>query len=96
MAEGCERNGLLGKALTLFTKYTVKDSDKGGDLMDSQEIQHFLITLAIIGTFLMIGTFLRAKVKLFQKLFLPACVIGGLLALLLGPKVFGIIPFPTG
>ncbi len=61
--------------------------------MDSQEIQHFLITLAIIGTFLMIGTFLRAKVKLFQKLFLPACVIGGLLALLLGPKVFGIIPF---
>ena len=61
--------------------------------MNGQEIQHFLITLAIIGTFLMVGTFLRAKVKIFQKLFIPACVIGGLLALVLGPKVLGIIPF---
>lgn len=38
--------------------------------MTSTQLDLFLETLAIIGIFLMLGTVLRAKVKLFQKLFL--------------------------
>jgi len=44
----------------------------------------------------MIGMFLRAKVPVFRKLLLPASVIGGTLALLLGPQVWGehaLLPF---
>lgn len=62
--------------------------------MTGVQIEVLLKTMALIGVFLMIGTFLRAKVKLFQKLFLPACVIGGALALLLGPRMLGILPIP--
>ena len=63
--------------------------------MANAQLDLLLKTIAIIGIFLMVGTFLRAKVKLFQKLFLPACVIGGAIALILGPKVLGILPFST-
>lgn len=47
------------------------------------------VSLAILSVLLLIGTLLRAKVKLFQKLFLPASVIGGFIGLLLGPEVLG-------
>lgn len=60
--------------------------------MGNSDLDLFLKTLAIIGIFLMIGTVLRAKVKLFQKLFLPACVIGGVIGLILGPRMLGILP----
>ena len=63
--------------------------------MTGAQIDVFLKTLAIIGVLLIIGTFLRAKVKLFQKLFLPACVIGGVIGLILGPRVLNIIPSIT-
>lgn len=46
---------------------------------------------------LVTGAFLRAKVKLFQNLYLPASVIGGFIGLILGPVVLGkaaVIPFP--
>lgn len=49
-------------------------------------------TLAILSAFLLIGAILRAKVKIFQKLYLPACVIGGALALILGPNGFNLLP----
>lgn len=51
-----------------------------------------------LSALLLLGTLLRAKVKAFQNLFLPASVIGGFIGLLLGPVVLGnsaIIPFPT-
>lgn len=38
---------------------------------------------------LLIGMFLRAKVKVFQKMFIPVAVIGGLVGLLLGSEVLG-------
>lgn len=63
--------------------------------MTGAQIDVFLKTFAIIGVLLIIGTFLRAKVKLFQKLFLPACVIGGIIGLILGPRVLNIIPSIT-
>ncbi|MYL28765.1 sodium:glutamate symporter [Halobacillus halophilus] len=45
--------------------------------------------LLYIGVFLIIGKIIRVKVKIFQNLFLPASIIGGFIALLLGPQVLG-------
>ena len=55
--------------------------------MTGSQIDVLLKTMALVGTLLLIGTFLRAKVSLFQNLFLPACVIGGIIGLILGPIV---------
>ncbi|MCA0988500.1 sodium/glutamate symporter [Guptibacillus algicola] len=45
--------------------------------------------LLYIGVFLLIGKLIRVKVKILQDLFLPASIIGGFIALLLGPQVLG-------
>ena len=41
------------------------------------------------GILLLVGYFLRSKVKLFQKLFIPASVLGGVFGLLLSEQVLG-------
>ncbi len=66
-------------------------------MLTSAMLSELLCSLAAIGGLLLLGTFLRAKVKIFQKLFLPASVIGGFIGLLLGPVVMGenaIFKFP--
>ena len=45
--------------------------------------------LLYIGVFLLIGKIIRLKVKVLQNLFLPSSIIGGFVALLLGPQVLG-------
>ena len=60
--------------------------------MTGSQIDVLLKTMALVGTLLLIGTFLRAKVSLFQNLFLPACVIGGIIGLILGPRMLGVLP----
>lgn len=57
--------------------------------MTSTMLQDLLKCISILGGLLLTGTFLRAKVPLFQKLLLPASVIGGLLGLILGPVILG-------
>jgi glutamate:Na+ symporter, ESS family len=47
------------------------------------------LALLVIGLFLVAATWLRARIGLFRRLFLPASVIGGTLALLVGPQVLG-------
>ncbi len=64
--------------------------------MSSSLLQALLQNLGILSGLLLLGMLLRAKVPLFQKLLLPASVIGGLLGLVLGPLVMGdgaILPF---
>lgn len=51
------------------------------------------IDIGLVSALLLIGTILRAKVKVIQKLFLPAGIIAGILGLILGPNGFGLIPF---
>lgn len=53
----------------------------------------FIKTIGILSALLMLGTFLRAKVPVFQNLYLPASVIGGFIGLILGPNVLGLLPF---
>ena len=42
-----------------------------------------LIALGFASVFLLIGLLLRSKIKVLQKLFLPASVIGGIVGLIL-------------
>lgn len=62
--------------------------------MTSSLFTQLLKAVAVLGVFLLIGMFLRAKVPFFRKLLLPASVIGGFIGLALGPQVLGVIPFP--
>lgn len=49
--------------------------------MTGASLSNILQAFALLGLFLLIGTFLRAKVGWLQKLFIPASVIGGTLGL---------------
>ena len=63
----------------------------------SQVVRMLFFTFVVISGLLLVGTVIRAKVKLMQKLFLPASVIGGFVGLLLGPivlKDYAILPIP--
>lgn len=63
--------------------------------MTNALLTDLLKSLALLGAFLLIGVFLRAKLKIFQKTFIPASVIGGFLLLLLGPQCFNLLPAPA-
>lgn len=58
----------------------------------SESVVLIIQTFALLSVLLLLGVFLRAKVKLFQKLYLPACVIGGFIGLILGPNGFSLLP----
>ncbi|AYZ72890.1 sodium:glutamate symporter [Fusobacterium necrophorum subsp. funduliforme] len=47
--------------------------------------------ICIMAVLLLIGQFLRAKIKIFQKLLIPSALIAGGIALVLGPKGYGIL-----
>ena len=49
--------------------------------------------IGLIALLLLAGTIIRAKVGFVQRMFLPASIIAGLLALILGPNGFGLLPF---
>ena len=51
--------------------------------------------LAVLMVFMLIGVILLQVVKPFQKLFLPAGLIGGAVALVLGPQVLNVIKLPA-
>lgn len=58
--------------------------------MSSSELQMILNSMAILGTLLLVGLFLRAKVSVFRKLLIPASVLGGFVGVLLGPQILGL------
>ncbi|MFH2128738.1 MAG: sodium/glutamate symporter [bacterium] len=65
--------------------------------MTSDLFTRLLQEFSILGGLLILGVLLRAKIKLFQNLFLPAAVIGGFIGLIFGPivmKSFAILPIP--
>lgn len=55
-------------------------------------IWQIFIDISIMASLLVVGEILRAKIKIFQKLLIPAALIAGFIALLLGPKGYGILP----
>lgn len=63
--------------------------------MTSAMLTDFLKSLGLLGAFLLLGVFIRANIKVFQKTFIPAGVIGGVLLLLFGPQGLDILPVPA-
>jgi glutamate:Na+ symporter, ESS family len=49
-------------------------------------------SVCILCLFLLAGKVLRVKIKLFQRIFLPASIIGGFLGLIFGPFILDLIP----
>jgi len=63
-------------------------------VVGSGTLKAILLQVCILCLLLALGVFLRAKIKLFQKIFLPASLIGGIIGLILGPFMLGkILPF---
>lgn len=50
--------------------------------------------LGLLMVFLLVGVAIREIIKPIQKLFIPASVLGGAVALIMGPQVLGIIEIP--
>ena len=63
--------------------------------MNIDILKNLLYSIGFIGIFLIIGFFIRAKVKFFGDTFIPSSVIGGFMLLLLGPNISGIINIPS-
>jgi glutamate:Na+ symporter, ESS family len=55
----------------------------------SDAVTDVFTSLLVIGLALVAAKVLRARIRLFRRLFLPASVIGGTLVLLAGPQVLG-------
>lgn len=51
------------------------------------------VDLGIVAALLLVGKFIRVKVKAVQKMFIPPSLIAGFLGLLLGPEGLGWLPF---
>ncbi len=56
-------------------------------------VTDFLLDFSIASVFILIGQLIRAKVPLVQKFFIPASMIAGFLALLLGSQALNVLPF---
>lgn len=54
-----------------------------------------LTDTALMGALMLVGQLLRAKLIIFQKLLMPASLIGGFIGLILGPSVLDILPFSS-
>lgn len=55
-----------------------------------------LFAFVAIGILILVGRFLKQKIKIFQKLYVPESIIAGTVALLLGPGVAGAIAIALG
>lgn len=62
----------------------------------SAAIWNVFLDLSIMGMLLIVAQFLRAKIKIFQKLLIPPSLLAGFLALAFGPKGMGYIPLSSG
>lgn len=61
--------------------------------MGEFSLWYILQDLGVISLLLLIGVFLRAKIKMIQSLFIPASILAGALGLALGPNGLNIVPF---
>lgn len=47
------------------------------------------LSFVVLGLLLLVGYWIRLKVRVFQKFFVPSSIIAGIIGLLLGPQVLG-------
>ena len=53
------------------------------------------VDVSWIGILLLVGQLMRAKIPIFQKFFIPASLLAGILAFIFGPNGLGWIPFSS-
>lgn len=63
--------------------------------MNAQIFTELLYSIGFISLFLLLGVFLRAKIKFFGQTFIPASVIGGFILFILGANGFNLLNIPT-
>lgn len=52
-------------------------------------LDQLFMAMVLLGLLMLVGKWLRVNVALFGRLFLPSAILGGALALLVGPQVLG-------
>lgn len=57
------------------------------------DVNILLLDFAFASFLILIGMFIRSKVKFVQKSFIPAALLAGFMGLLLGPNILNILPF---
>lgn len=57
--------------------------------MTGAALSNILEAFALLGVFLLLGAFLRARLRFLQKMFIPSSVIGGFIGLMIGPTIWG-------
>jgi glutamate:Na+ symporter, ESS family len=57
--------------------------------ISGDQLTRLMIDIAWLSLLLLAGKYLRTRVRLFQRLFLPASIIAGFIGLVLGPYVVG-------
>lgn len=58
-------------------------------------VYDFFVDFTLASLLILCGQFLRSKLSIFQRFFIPASVLAGFLGLALGPNGFNILPFST-
>ena len=59
-------------------------------------VYDFLVDFAIASALILVGQFLRAKIKFFQEFFIPASMLAGFIGLLLGERFLNVVHFSSG
>ena len=49
--------------------------------MTGEQLTDLMLHVSWLGVLLLVGKFLRVKIKIFQKLFLPSSIIAGFIGL---------------
>ena len=52
-------------------------------------LENVFVAILLIGLVMLAGKLVRGHIRIFQKLYLPSSIIGGVIALLLGPQALG-------
>ncbi|MEM1425356.1 MAG: sodium:glutamate symporter, partial [Cyanobacteria bacterium P01_H01_bin.130] len=55
-----------------------------------------LFAMVVLGGLVLLGRLAKQKIKLFQSLYLPESILAGVIALILGPGIFGAIAQALG
>lgn len=59
-------------------------------------VYDFLSDFAIASLFILVGQFLRAKIKFFQEFFIPSSLLAGFMGLILGKQFLNVLHFSDG
>lgn len=60
--------------------------------MTAEQLNNLMLAVSLLAVLLLFATFLRARIRLLQRILLPSSLIAGFIGLILGPQALGLIP----